>query len=75
MSSYDAYATENILTPSQLISMEMVKNPDWLSNNFVSATIGSAGTLDVESEYANFAIADVDNYVKKSAVHRRGNCW
>lgn len=49
-----AVAKENInmLTPSQLISMEMVKNPEWLSDNTM-----------VESEYANFAIADVDNYV------------
>lgn len=49
-----AVAKENInmLTPSQLISMEMVKNPEWLSDNTM-----------VESEYDNFAIADVDNYV------------
>ena len=48
----DARATENILTPSQLIEMEMVKNPEWLKS-----------MTAVESEYANFAIADVDNYV------------
>ena len=48
----DARATEKILTPSQLIEMEMVKNPEWLKS-----------MTAVESEYANFAIADVDNYV------------
>lgn len=48
----DARATEKILTPSQLIEMEMIKNPEWLKS-----------MTAVESEYANFAIADVDNYV------------
>lgn len=63
------FATENlnILTPSQLISMEMVKTDEWLKNHpsgsmiGVEATIGSTG--ETESEYANFAIADVTDYV------------
>lgn len=57
------YAQEDntILTPSQLISMEMVKNPDWLSGVFSGAMVGSVA--ETESEYASFAIADVNNYV------------
>ena len=53
-----AYATEvkDILTPSQLISMEMVKNPQWLSKEEAEVT-------EETSEYANFAIANVNNYV------------
>lgn len=58
-----AYAMEdtNILTPSQLISMEMVKNPEWL--DATSELWTKENTEETESEYANFAIADVDNYV------------
>lgn len=63
------FATENlnILTPSQLISMEMVKTDEWLKNHpsgsmiGVEATIGSTG--ETESEYSDFAIADVTDYV------------
>lgn len=63
----NTFAKENInmLTPSQLISMEMVKNPDWLNQNTVTNMVG-AGNPSVnedENEYANFAIADVNDYV------------
>lgn len=69
-SKSNAIAKENInmLTPSQLISMEMVKNPDWLNLNTDVTMIGAGnpaineGTSG-ESEYANFAIADVNDYV------------
>lgn len=52
ISDFRVYAKEetNILTPSQLISMEMVKNPEWLSKEDVN-------------EYESFAIANVNNYV------------
>lgn len=61
----NAYAQENILTPSQLISMEMVKDPHWLtdSSSFLTTGEGEEISEENESEYANFAIADVDNYV------------
>ena len=65
----NVFATENknILTPSQLISMDMVKNTDWLQNDVTSVMLGSTVTLEEEtseeSEYANFAIADVTDYV------------
>lgn len=63
------FATENlnILTPSQLISMEMVKTDEWLKNHPAGSMIGVEATLgstaETESEYANFAIADVTDYV------------
>lgn len=55
-----AMAMESMLTPSQLISMEMVKNPQWLTE---STELLNEEKAHEESEYANFAIADVDNYV------------
>lgn len=69
ISKASVFATENIniLTPSQLISMEMVKNSDWMktysADEMVESAIMLQGTSASESEYANFAIADVDNYV------------
>jgi len=61
------FATENILTPSQLISMDMVKNTDWLNEGATTVMLGSTVNSDEEtsseSEYANFAIADVNDYV------------
>lgn len=57
----------NILTPSQLISMEMVKTDEWLTNHPEGAMIGIGAVVventSTESEYANFAIADVNDYV------------
>ena len=57
------------ITPSQLISMEMVKHYQDIEDEvsiFAMAGVqgdnGEYGT-ESESEYANFAIADVDNYV------------
>ncbi len=69
LSKAQAFAEENlnILTPSQLISMEMVKTDEWLKNHPEGAMIGMdavVGNLSsTESEYANFAIADVNDYV------------
>lgn len=69
LSKAQAFAEENlnILTPSQLISMEMVKTDEWLKNHPEGAMIGmdaAVGNLSsTESEYANFAIADVNDYV------------
>lgn len=69
ISKASVFATENlnILTPSQLISMEMVKTDEWLKNHPSGTMIGVEATLDsvaeTESEYANFAIADVTDYV------------
>lgn len=69
LSKAQAFAEENlnILTPSQLISMEMVKTDEWLKNHPEGAKIGMdavVGNLSsTESEYANFAIADVNDYV------------
>ncbi len=53
-----AMATEdvNIMTPSQLISMDMVKDKDAFLEKYKQ--MGHS-----ESEYANFAIADVNDYV------------
>lgn len=61
----DTYAKENmdILTPSQLISMEMVKNPEWIEMHYAPTTIMLGASAGGESEYANFAIADVNDYV------------
>lgn len=69
LSKAQAFAEENlnILTPSQLISMEMVKTDEWLKNHPEGAMIGMdavVGNLSsTENEYANFAIADVNDYV------------
>ena len=69
ISKTSAFATENlnILTPSQLISMEMVKNSDWIANYSAGESDGSSAILNsaatTDSEYANFAIADVNDYV------------
>ncbi len=69
ISKASVFATENlnILTPSQLISMEMVKTDEWLKNHPAGAMIGMEATIgssvETESEYANFAIADVTDYV------------
>ena len=56
------------LTPSQLISMEIVKHYQDMEETAVYAMLGTASgiggeEMSEESEYANFAIADVDNYV------------
>ena len=56
------------MTPSQLISMEMVKHYQDIEEATVYAMASPVGNGDAEeagseSEYANFAIADVDNYV------------
>ena len=61
----DTYAKENIdiLTPSQLVSMEMVKNPEWIEMHYAPTTIMLGASAGGESEYANFAIADVNDYV------------
>ena len=69
ISKASAFATENlnILTPSQLISMEMVKNSDWKMNYLAGESASSEAILNAaattDSEYANFAIADVTDYV------------
>ena len=67
ISKGSVFATENILTPSQLISMDMVKNTEWLKNDSTIVMLGSTAAVEEEtsseSEYANFAIADVDDYV------------
>ena len=61
----NTYAKENmdILTPSQLVSMEMVKNPAWIEMHYAPTTIMLGASAGGESEYANFAIADVNDYV------------
>ena len=61
----NTYAKENmdILTPSQLVSMEMVKNPEWIEMHYAPTTIMLGASAGGESEYANFAIADVNDYV------------
>lgn len=57
------------MTPSQLISMEMVKHyqdvEEELTITAMATVQGDNGGSEAESEseYANFAIADVDNYV------------
>ena len=47
--------------------MDMVKNTEWLKNDSTIVMLGSTATVEEEdsseSEYANFAIADVDDYV------------
>lgn len=69
ISKDSVFATENknVLTPSQLISMDMVKNTEWLKNDSTTVMFGSTATVEEEesseSEYANFAIADVNDYV------------
>ena len=70
ISTTNVFATENlnILTPSQLISMEMVRNDEWLKNHPAGTMIGEETVLlgsagGTESEYENFAIADVTDYV------------
>ncbi len=69
ISKASVFATENlnILTPSQLISMEMVKTDEWLKNHPAGTMIGMEATIgssaETESEYADFAIADVTDYV------------
>ena len=61
----DTYAKENmdILTPSQLVSMEMVKNLEWIEMHYAPTMIMLGASAGGESEYANFAIADVNDYV------------
>ena len=65
ISKASAFATENlnILTPSQLISMEMVKNSDWIANYSADSETILNAVATADSEYANFAIADVSDYV------------
>ena len=68
ISKGSVFATENknVLTPSQLISMDMVKNTEWLKNDSTTVMFGSTAAVEEESsesEYANFAIADVGDYV------------
>lgn len=69
ISKGSVFATENknVLTPSQLIAMDMVKNTEWLKNDSTIVMLGSTATVEEEdsseSEYANFAIADVNDYV------------
>lgn len=57
------------MTPSQLISMEMVKHYQDVEEELTITAMATAqgdnggSEAESESEYANFAIADVDNYV------------
>lgn len=64
-----ACAKENLLTPSQLISMEMVRETDWMTVEHMVENADDEEKDDSEkSEYSDFAIADVSDYVNVRSI-------